>query len=67
MNNHKFVLVFRTHNYFDGIKNNNQDSYGWELVDNIEYTDYTTAKAMMAEYQQAFANYCVRIRAIQLT
>lgn len=64
MINNTFFIVFRTANHKDVVPNPNQDRYGWELVDNIERTDYKTAKAEMDEYQKAMPQFCVRLRAV---
>lgn len=64
MINNTFFIVFRRGDHRDVIKNPNQDAWGWEFVDGIEYSDYQTAKKMREEYAAAFPKHAVRMRAI---
>lgn len=63
MLNNTFRIVFREGDWRNIRPNPNQDRYGWEHADDIEYTDYQEAKAMMQEYRNAMPNFIVLIRA----
>lgn len=64
MKNNTFFMVFRTNDHRDVIKNDSQDAWGWEFVDNIEYFDYNEAKRVREEYQKAFPQFVVRMRCV---
>jgi hypothetical protein len=64
MINNTFYIVFRRGDHRDVIKNDNQDRWGWEFVDNIEYFDYNEAKRIREEYAKAFPRFAVRLRAV---
>jgi hypothetical protein len=64
MINNTFFIVFRVPDHRNIVKNTNQDEWGWEFVDSVEYSDYNEAKRIREEYQAAFPKHVVRMRAI---
>lgn len=66
MLNNIFFIVCREKDHQFHDKKPNRDQWGWELVDNIERTDYSFARKEMQEYQKAMPNHIVRIRAIPI-
>lgn len=64
MINNTFFIVFRSADHRNVIKNDSQNQWGWEFVDNIEYVDYAEAKRVREEYQAAFPQFVVHIRAV---
>ena len=64
MKNNTFFIVFRKGDPREIVPNPNQDRWGWEFVDNIEYFTYDEAELMREEYAAAFPQFAVRLRAI---
>lgn len=49
-----YSLIFRENDYKNIIKNPNQNSFGWEYIDNITYLNYQEALLMKKEYEGGF-------------
>lgn len=64
MKNNTFFIVFREPDHRNVIPNPNQDRWGWEFADKIEYTDYKEAQRVREEYAATMKNFVVRIRCV---